>query len=319
MEIDSDNIESCGDEGLLSKSVNYASILDVIIFIGQGSKFGLIESYALSLCRLLLSDDFDNIKKISLEIKKPSILLNKGTPSLKIKRSKEFYSNNSTYFDNFKYKDKCSNLKQLVEAPQGSTYRLHLYNANVYNANQFSDYGIHYLPHDNDYSLFSLKENCIIITYNTRSGRKNNLNQFLFQEDDLNFKNAAAVLLRQGQKWSPTLTTTTTTTNNNNNDDNNSHSSSGGVIAAAVCTIDYWTSYQNRSTTPLRQCLEIDNLNADADNATNHNYISKNSDDGDDVSSKHHIDHNRYGEAVIILAGLFRYHHIKNKYDNLNP
>jgi len=89
------DLDACGDSGDLDQSINYAAVLDQVKAVAEEGRWRLIETMALVLCRLFLSDPASGesratLERVDVRIRKPRILGGVAVPGLSMTRNGEW-------------------------------------------------------------------------------------------------------------------------------------------------------------------------------------------------------------------------------------
>ena len=86
-----ETIEHCAHSGDLDRSINYAAITKQVVFIGQHGQWGLLESFATALCRLLLLEPAPGegratVQTTDVRVRKPKALGGAAVPAIHMRR-----------------------------------------------------------------------------------------------------------------------------------------------------------------------------------------------------------------------------------------
>lgn len=84
-------LEETARTGALDASLNYASVADQVVFIGQHGRWRLLESFSMAVCRLLLlapapSEGRAQVNEATVTIRKPAALGGLATPVVTLAR-----------------------------------------------------------------------------------------------------------------------------------------------------------------------------------------------------------------------------------------
>ncbi len=120
MEVDLDGA-STGD---LSRSVNYASVRDQLVFLAEHGRYRLIETLAVAAARLLLAPPppaapAGSVDKVRVRVRKPTVLP-RAIPGVSIERSVDWCDLQTRVVPERTWLD------TLVDTPQGGAWRAHV-------------------------------------------------------------------------------------------------------------------------------------------------------------------------------------------------
>eukprot|EP00965_Chrysotila_dentata_P201741 6180724-Pleurochrysis_carterae.AAC.1 len=119
------DIETPASSGSLAETINYAAVAKQVVFMGQHGQWRLLESFATSLCRLLLIDPAPGegravVHAVELRLSKPEALRGKtgGVPSVQLKRERAWVADSAMTIGSG------VEVNVLEEAPASAAYRV---------------------------------------------------------------------------------------------------------------------------------------------------------------------------------------------------
>lgn len=116
-------LEETARTGSLGTSINYASVAEQIVFIGQHGRWRLLESFGTAVCRLVLADPHPaehraRVEAVSFCVRKPEALGGLATPVVKLHRSQDWPARLQ------EESIESVRLEVLEETPMSAAYRL---------------------------------------------------------------------------------------------------------------------------------------------------------------------------------------------------
>lgn len=109
-----------GDTGDLDQSINYSAVTKRLAFVAQHGQWGLLESLAVALCRMLLLDA--RCSACEVIVRKPDALKGVAVPAARVSTSR------GSAISDVEARSVCSGvtLEVLAETPMGAAYSLRL-------------------------------------------------------------------------------------------------------------------------------------------------------------------------------------------------
>lgn len=110
--------------GDLSRSVNYASTRDQLVFLAEHGRFRLIETLAIAAARLLLAPPppaapAGAVERVRVRVRKPTVLP-RAIPGITVERTSDWCDLATRMVPERAWLD------TLVETPQGGAWRIHV-------------------------------------------------------------------------------------------------------------------------------------------------------------------------------------------------
>lgn len=117
------SLEESAHTGALHTSLEYASVAEQIVFIGQHGRWRLLESFSVAACRLLLAapalvERRAQVEQASFTVRKPDALGGLATPVIVLKRD--------VHWARAQDGEPVMSREVLEETPMSAAYRLNL-------------------------------------------------------------------------------------------------------------------------------------------------------------------------------------------------
>lgn len=79
------DLAACGNTGNLEQGIDYAAVMDLLMFLAKAGQFELLESYCVAACSLLLHlPNGPRPTRVELEVRKPDVLAPHTTPAIRM-------------------------------------------------------------------------------------------------------------------------------------------------------------------------------------------------------------------------------------------